>query len=410
MEPMDQHGQLEKYQTHNLILLVGTNPLPNYVAAQLLCKPGGKVHLLSSTDTIGIAERLRAALKGKPFDVCMPKEVRDLSPSGVYMAVSNLVQHLTDTVGLNYTGGTKAMSVQAYRAVLDKHPNACFTYLDARKLSILVDDPCHLNDKSIEVSLACRMTVPEMAALHGIEVRHFQKQPKLIQVCQWLKADFEKADSRQKSPWKQWTVNNLYRTDNPHKLKSSSDIKALPVPIAEFPDLVAEFNRLAGYETQHLEEWVKPAGFPSDKEGISDFAKWLAGGYWLESIVLAELEAIAQTCNLHDYGMNYVANNSKFEFDVAATRGFQLFALSCTTDASDSVCKQKLFEAYVRARQLGGDEARTALVCYHPEPEQLLDRFKSDNFFDSHSVTVFGKSHLENLRVHLENWINSARG
>ncbi|MGQ9815993.1 MAG: hypothetical protein ACUVR3_12740, partial [Candidatus Roseilinea sp.] len=257
MEPMDQYEQLKQYQTDHLILLVGTNPLPNYVAAQLLCKPGGKVHLLSSTDTIGIAERLRKALKDKSVYVCMPKEVRDLSPFGVYRAVSDLAQLLTGTVGLNYTGGTKAMSVQAYRAVLAKHPNACFTYLDARKLSIFVDDPYHSNNKSIEVSLACRMTVPEMAALHGIEVKHFQKQPKLIQVCRWLKADFE-----QKKLWKEWADKNLYRTeDNTRKLKSSSDIKALPVPIAEFPDLVAEFNRLAGYETQRLEEWVKQAGF-----------------------------------------------------------------------------------------------------------------------------------------------------
>ena len=402
----DQFEALRKYQTDHLILLVGTNPLPNYVAARLLCQPQGKVCLVSSTDTLEIAKRLQSKLLSKDTQTDIAVELKDMSPSGVYKSVSELVKSLKGSVGLNYTGGTKAMSVQAYRAVQEHHSDACFTYLDARTLSMMVDDPCHVRDERVDVALACLLTVEDMAGLHGIKFNKFSPAPVLPEVSKLLKEEFEGQRA-----WQNWAGQNLYKVENgQRKLKSSTDIRALPVPAGEFPGLVAEFDRLAGRNTARLGDWVESAGFCLNKDGIARFAEWLAGGYWLETIALLALQAIECECKLSDCGMNYVANNSKFEFDVAATRGFQLFALSCTTDASDDRCKQKLFEAYVRARQLGGDEARVALVCYHETPGQLLKKFQSDNFFDPHSVIVFGRPHLADLKSYLKNWINSARG
>ena len=37
------------YQCDHLFLLIGANPLPNYVAARLLTRPGGQLHLLASS-------------------------------------------------------------------------------------------------------------------------------------------------------------------------------------------------------------------------------------------------------------------------------------------------------------------------------------------------------------------------
>lgn len=403
----DRFELLKDYRTDHLILLVGGNPLPNYVAARLLRAPDGKVHLVGSTDTLEIAKRLQSKLLSDGIQTDCPVELKDLSPSGVYKSVSALATSLGGSVGLNYTGGTKAMSVQAYRAVQEHHPDACFTYLDARTLSMLVDDPHHTRDQRIDVSLACSLTVEDIAGLHGIKFNKYSPDPFLPEISELLKQDFEGQRA-----WQNWVSQSLYEIKNDRrKLKPSSDIRALPIPAREFfHELVAAFERLAGKKTARLEEWVEPAGFPLNKDGVKDFAEWLAGGYWLETIALLALKAIAQACNLNDCGMNYVANNSKFEFDVAATRGFQLFALSCTIDSSDDRCKQKLFEAYVRARHLGGDEARVALVCYHPSPEQLLQKFQSDNFFDPHSVVVFGCPHLTDLKTHLREWINFARG
>ena len=62
-------------------------------------------------------------------------------------------------------------------------------------------------------------------------------------------------------------------------------------------------------------------------------------------------------------GVNCVRKNGhKFEIDVALVRGHRLYVISCTTDTTLGLCKSKLFEVAMRARQLGGDLARFALV------------------------------------------------
>jgi len=63
-------------------------------------------------------------------------------------------------------------------------------------------------------------------------------------------------------------------------------------------------------------------------------------------------------------GMNCVRENGRhFEIDVAVVRGHRLYVISCTQSARLADCKGKLFEVSMRARQLGGDLARSAVVC-----------------------------------------------
>jgi len=42
-------------------------------------------------------------------------------------------------VGLNYTGGTKAMSVHAYHVLRQAFPRGCFSYLDAASLKMVIN-------------------------------------------------------------------------------------------------------------------------------------------------------------------------------------------------------------------------------------------------------------------------------
>jgi hypothetical protein len=97
------------------------------------------------------------------------------------------------------------------------------------------------------------------------------------------------------------------------------------------------------------------------------------------------------------------ADIANFEFDVAFLRGYQLFALSCTTDTEPGLCKLKLFEAYRRARQMGGDEARVALVCCYEKPDKIKKAFISQIKDDK--VKVFGSGDLANLSEELKTWI-----
>ena len=114
---------------------------------------------------------------------------------------------------------------------------------------------------------------------------------------------------------------------------------------------------------------------------ISDIYEWLNNG-WLEDYVMWQVEQISKNRNIHEIKRSiHIEDPDKkreknqkdqFEFDVAFLRGYQLFGISCTIEHRHKDLKHKLFEAYLRARQLGGDEARVALVCrYDEDPDNL---------------------------------------
>jgi hypothetical protein len=67
------------------------------------------------------------------------------------------------------------------------------------------------------------------------------------------------------------------------------------------------------------------------------------------------------------------------------------------------MCKLKLFEAYRRAKQIGGDEARVALVCCYEKPEEIKKGFMSS--INDPKVNVFGCAELTKLSENLEKWI-----
>ena len=52
-----------------------------------------------------------------------------------------------------------------------------------------------------------------------------------------------------------------------------------------------------------------------------------------------------------------------FELDVVAVLGYQVVVVSCSVDSDPGRIKGKAMEAYHRAKQLGGDEARAVVLC-----------------------------------------------
>src|SRR5689334_9775184 len=107
------------YRINTLILLVGGNPLPNYVAAQLLAQPTARLILVYSRGTGDQCGNLKKALEKKGYTIKDDDlvEVEESNPANIYSKVEKEVKKCTDSIGLNYTGGTKAMSVHAYRAL-----------------------------------------------------------------------------------------------------------------------------------------------------------------------------------------------------------------------------------------------------------------------------------------------------
>jgi hypothetical protein len=400
----DTTERLKPYQTDNLILLVGTNPLPNYVAARLLLKPHGKIHLIYSSGTESIAGRLEQQFARDGLQCERRPVVRESKPRDIYDAIHTIVPNMLGSVGLHYTGGTKAMSVHAYRAVKDAPEGAWCSYLDAHDLKMVIDGGMgDGRDAEIPVGDAVTPKIQQVIELHEITLAKPPKQkPILPEVAKAIKTIMDRDNE-----WRGWTQINLRRPDNKTKFVGEGQLKKLAVPssIPAFADICSAFANLGATDTS-LEAWARASGEFEPRKDMEDFAKWLEGE-WLESFVLDCLLQIAAECRLHDCGMDYQSDTGKFQFDVAAMRGYQLFAISCTTSNNKDLCKHKLFEAYVRAKQMGGDEARVALVSYHKDPQTLLTNFLNEWKYSKASVHVFGKDDLTDLHNNLRDWIES---
>jgi hypothetical protein len=167
-------------------------------------------------------------------------------------------------------------------------------------------------------------------------------------------------------------------------------------------------NELGQTDGLNLGEAAATCGYKDP----ADFCKWLNGG-WLESVVLSALHQSLKD-GLVDYvGMNLEPdasgdNPTGFEFDVVSLRGYQLFAFSCTTTRDKgrerSLLRLKLFEAYLRARQLGGDEACVALVCCSTDPVGMEYALRRD-LDPEGRIRVFGIPHFADLASEFAQWI-----
>ncbi len=388
---------LSRYQVDHLLLLLGKNPLPNAVAGKLLVKPDGCITLFYTEETSRAIGRLKAFLTGIEFNAHM--KIKEADAHSIYERVySALDGSEGKSVGLHYTGGTKAMSVHAYAAVRRwcddcVHLAPVFSYLDARKLEMVIDPDNPLSDtpKSIPVGKADVISLRQMIDLHGWSYKKEGgrelapiTEPLFPQTASDL-AELHSSDEGAEA-WRKWKDSEGAKFDFGNDEKLGGIWRTLEVESGAklLTDIVG----------------------PSANISRDELKKWL-DGKWLESYVLQcllDLNDGDADFDLKDCCRELRTNEVDFEVDVIARRGYQLFAFTCTTTKHKAQVKLKIFEVFVRARQLGGDEARIALVCAYPDPDALQAEIHSE--FDSERrVRVFGQRDLKDLKAALAGWI-----
>ncbi len=404
-----------RFCTDHLFLLVGGNPLPNAVAGQSLTVPGGTITLVHSPETASVAQRLHSYFVRKGISSIEFKEVDESKPISIFEAVQKtLNQHKPQRVGLNYTGGTKPMSVHAYRAVEQwaqaKDVTAIFTYLNPRELRIVCDRVTargHEPEYSEYVGRSLEPRLEDLLALHNWTV---QRDPNVEPMLLASAAALAKTCTHDEgfTAWRAWVCDeleaNCHRPDD--KWQSAGKLRAISL---EFPtsDVLRDVVETLQHELGQTGSYIALGQLPQDIKPLN-FCKWLHGE-WLEHYILHEINRIKSRLKLHQQVQDIVPNEVEFQVDVIAIRGCQLFAVSCTTDDQSYLLKSKLFEAYVRARQVGGDEARVALVCCGYDPEKIEQQMRRDIDTEGR-IRVFGRKDLTDLATRLEQWINSQSG
>ncbi|MEA4883021.1 MAG: hypothetical protein VB144_05040 [Clostridia bacterium] len=432
-------------QVDTLILLVGGNPLPNAVSAKALLANGGHVVLVESRETKGIADRLAEHLRRE--QVLAPSLehtcVEPDDPRDVRLHVNSILRTVPSDhrVGLNYTGGTKVMVAHSYYAVREwakeNHRSVQFSYLSPDGLRMVVEPydgcgPCLQFSLGTTVS----MSFDDLLELHDWELAEAPRRSgtalgglrsALIQM---------QCNEKARDDWRDTVVDPLRKAlDRLEQAHSTTPAKASACEnevgsmIMGFPSTPFLANSLAeatgtvrggglepdGVNGAHLDIRISDAARNAGFSNCRDFLSWLCGG-WLEECAFMAFSDIAEECGLHDIMWNATirAQHSQFsedqsvgfEIDCVAMRGYQVFVVSCTRDKKAKIRKWKLFEAHMRATQLGGDEARFALVCTSDRPELVKEECRRDLLTEGQApVEVFGARDLAFLPERLKKWI-----
>lgn len=416
---------LDDYKTEHLFLLIGGNPLPNYVAAKLLAKAkeNGQdptIYLVFSEGNNGTkeyADKLREVLEQGKY--CLKNlPVIPASQFSIYDNVKNKVINLKNngetSIGLNYTGGTKAMAVHAYRAIKENcggNITPIFSYLDSREMKMCIDRENRNNrvefklyDSNQPYFEDTKISLDDLLKLHGLEksraLRQTTKHPDV------MNAIYDEV-TQNLDRWE------MFRSGNRGQSVSLTGLNHLP-KVLDGKGLVESGNL----------DFTKF----SDGREAEEFRKYL-NGKWLEDFVLERILDVKKIDNaLGNYGASldliHPQNRSLsyFETDNVVLRGYQLFIITCSYIATTQSLsnkknpyKQKIFEALLRAEQIGGSEARVALVCMASNSENhrgnivdLVNKLKEE--LDDKRIIIFGKEDIQDSQRFtnkLKGWFES---
>lgn len=428
-------SEIDDYQVDHLFLLVGENPLPNYVAAMKLLETGGTAYLVYTNQTTPQKNQLKNALKIQGFNsqpVALDKENTASNKSNahqIYTKIQENAQKIptNELIGLHYTGGTNPMAIHAYRAIADlQRTDTVYSYLDAKTLEIFIDHP---NSDSTHRAFQLEVPLEVLFKLHKYEWQENNKplpEPILPEAAAEFVRLYQNEDIAK--TWRKWS--NTHRYNNYGELKEAKDLQtgywksedALSNLYLSLKDVDPEIIKVL---RQHLDASENKLSLNVTKakkfKSCEQVCSWL-GGIWLEHYVLQQVKDLTPDLQLGESKMSFIMKKSQtweggvFEFDVAFMRNYQLFAISCTTSKDPKECKLKLFEAYTRAKQLGGDEARVALVCCcdnDPSKPQSLDRYlksQLEGAVSNPKIAVFLRTDLPNLKDKIADWVKNNKG
>ncbi len=294
----------------HLVLLIGTNPLPNFVVADYFLKINSKIKTIwlvhseenrlqggTNQQARNLEDLLKKRWVNKHSSLTFPLEKISLSDVSDAVVIRREIEKkmlkriASDSFHLNYTGGTKAMAIHTYLCLqeLPSNQQRSFSYLDTNNFRLIGDDEKIIADKLRE---KISLEFAELIALHGF-------------------------------------------------IRKNTD-KDCPVNKQEQERL---FNRFIE---------------PGKKEDLKD-------GRWLEVYIAQKIrDKMSHKFNnsklLQNWEIRKADWRTYFELDIILLYGYHLVGLSCTIASSKEKAKLKGFEIIQRCKQIGGDEVRAIIV------------------------------------------------
>ncbi|MDE0426607.1 MAG: hypothetical protein OXN25_17295 [Candidatus Poribacteria bacterium] len=359
-----------------LMLTVGTNPLPVWVAlhhlkAKLL--PRIHVRLVHTKETQPERDRLLKYSHG--VSTMDTVETVSGNPATVRNDITqNLLHNLPDNttrIHVHYTGGTKVMCVEtvaaaeSIKALLpSQNMDIETSYLDPR-----ADAGATLIDRNgnVLISDTRKGVAPwleRIAELNGFELGPF--------------------------PYAYWDELGNNRTRNCPAPETFNE--------AQLAKGRATLNS-GRYMTPELLEYGAYAAFQDALAAISRQCSDRNNYRLFHKVYVRRAEASD-------------ASVKPFELDVVAVLGYQIVVVSCTLAKEHARVKQKGMEAILRMRQLGGIEARAIVLCgASQEAQQLIQaELKEATGHSNLSLEIWGRDTWYRLQQTFHQYLRTAFG
>ena len=301
-----------RHSFENLVLLIGTNPLPNFVVAEYFLRTNSNLQtiwmLYSEENRLqsgtyeqarSLESLLRKRWQGNHSSLRFPLQkvpLTDVSDAGAI--ISEIERKMLNDwptsrqFHLNYTGGTKAMAAHVYRRFmeLNRDDQKRFSYLDANNFRLVKDE---YGVAASDLRKDIQLSFEELIALHGFFRR------------------------------------NKDSSVDPERAKNA------------YEKFISE-----------------PSSCPMNEQDGKPFEAYLAAqieGHFGSSLNNANPV-------LRNWQIKKGSWQTEFELDVILLHGYHMTGISCTVSYKKESCKSKGFEIILRTHQIGGEEARAILI------------------------------------------------
>lgn len=371
------------------ICLAGEQPLPNVLP--LLGKLPEMVVFLhtdlkASRDA---AKRCAKFMKAKGVST-MVTETSAFDPRKVAEDVVTIAaRHDLGRILLNYTGGTKLMSLAAYNALPAHIPKV---YFDSR-MGIMADQG------SFEALDPAALTVEEMLSLHAdVTIDQTVQPPQVADRTSAILAGLLEVDGR--------NLNLMlsFRERHLKPLKNGRNWRRLEGPMAR------PFEDKNPATAQGLEVAMREDGLLENRDGFCPNVQGLnfLEGFWWEQVVASRIRVGFQENGIDPAGLDLKtnltirwtrANNiTQNEFDLAFVHRNRLYLISCTS-ASESETEKRRVQVEAFVDRLGGHfgKAMIASTLHGPSLEKLRAR-------SSERILVPGHSQWQDPATLIRKW------
>lgn len=376
-----------------LVLLVGTNPLPAWVTFSALHRDAPedlrprKVLLVHSRDSYDQAARLRDRIDRMALNAVLHSVGDDAGdPLAIRAAIKKGIAEIrgSRTVLLDYTGGTKQMAVQAFAACQELVASGQLgqvrgAYLDAAYHRLrFSDDSVFPVSGDLRQCRGCATSLPDLLELHGCAMRKSGGSPQAPWAgtagAIWEAVSASDGRAEAYAAWKQRCRSagksgaDCPNPDAPPGFTLPSGPLA-PIAEAFLAETALPLERDNVVPWEAIYDYFHASSTKSKTRARDNTVRFFDGS-WLESLLTRWIHDRLQGTNEAELQWGVYAERSgsrvSAELDVVMLRGYQLFLFSCTTASERHFVKNKAFEAIHRARQFGGDEARSVVVTLLP--------------------------------------------